>query len=342
MNRWDDPVAVEQAQTTDAEPDINAPMLTNPTPLAVETARLRKVYGAFVALAGLTIEVRQGEVFGFLGPNGAGKTTTVKLLMGLAHPTSGMARLLGRPLGDREAKRKIGFLPELFRFHDWLNCAEFLDLHGQLYRMPPAERRRRIPEVLELVGLAGREHDKLRQYSKGMQQRAGLAQALLNDPQIVFLDEPTSALDPIGRHEVREIIRRLRADGKTVFLNSHLLSEVETVCDRVAIVNHGQLAAVGPVSELLKHELLVELRLGAWNDAIAATLTQSGKLERLEPLPEDRTLAVIQVADETVVARIVDALVAAGVPVFGATPHRPSLEDVFLQIVGESNEAHRA
>jgi ABC-2 type transport system ATP-binding protein len=335
-------VAVEQATSiADVLEDVPDDPLSDAA-VAVETEQLRKVYGRFVALAGLSIQVQRGEVFGFLGPNGAGKTTTVKLLMGLAHPTSGRARLLGRPLGDRAAKRKIGFLPELFRFHDWLSCAEFLDLHGQLYRMSAADRRRRIPEVLELVGLAGREQDKLRNYSKGMQQRAGLAQALLNDPEIVFLDEPTSALDPIGRHEVREIIRRLRAAGKTVFLNSHLLSEVETVCDRVAIVNHGRLAAVGPVAELLKHELLVELRLGAWNDAIAALVGREGTLQRLEPLPEGRTLAVLQVLDESAVARMVDWLVAARVAVFGATPHRPSLEDVFLKIVDASNEDGRA
>ena len=309
--------------------------------LAVETVRLRKAYGQFVAVQGLSIEVRRGEVFGFLGPNGAGKTTTVKMLMGLARPSSGKAQLLGRPLGDREAKRKIGFLPELFRFHDWLRCDEFLDLHGQLYGMTAAARRERIPQVLEIVGLAGREREKLRNYSKGMQQRAGLAQALLNDPEIVFLDEPTSALDPIGRHEVREIIRRLRGDGKTVFLNSHLLSEVETVCDRVAIINHGRLAAVGEVATMLNQELLVEFRLGAWNDAIATLLRDNGRLERLEPLPGGRTLAVLQVADETIVAQMVDALVAANVAVFGATPQRPSLEDVFLKIVGDSAAAGR-
>jgi ABC-2 type transport system ATP-binding protein len=256
------------------------------------------------------------------------------MLMGLVGPTSGSARLLGRPLGDRAAKRKIGFLPELFRFHDWLTGVEFLDLHGQFYGMPALERRRRIPEVLELVGLAGRGGDKLRTYSKGMQQRAGLGQALLNDPDLVFLDEPTSALDPIGRHEVRDVIRLLRAQGKTVFLNSHLLSEVETVCDRVAIINHGRLAAVGPVSELLRRELSVELRLGSWSPEIEAVVAESGQIARVEPTPDGRTVALLAIADEAAIAQAVDRLVGAGVAVYGVTPHQPSLEEVFLEIVG--------
>jgi len=302
--------------------------------LAIETCELRKVYGRRVAVQGLSIEVEQGEIFGFLGPNGAGKTTTVKMLMGLVHPTSGQARLLGRPLGDRRAKRKIGFLPELFRFHDWLTGEEFLDLHGRLYGMSAAERKRRIPEALELVGLAGRGGEKLRGYSKGMQQRAGLAQALLNEPRIVFLDEPTSALDPIGRLDVRDVIRRLRDGGTTVFLNSHLLSEVEAVCDRVAIINHGRLAAVGPVADLLNQPFAVELRLGAWDAAIAAAVAAAGRLQHVEQSQADRAVVTLEVNDEAEVARLVDQLVALGVPVYGVTPHRQWLEEVFLTVVG--------
>jgi ABC-2 type transport system ATP-binding protein len=308
---------------------------------AIATTALRKVYGAHVAVSGLTIEVRRGEVFGFLGPNGAGKTTTVKMLMGLARPSSGSARLLGRPLGDRRAKRKIGFLPELFRFHDWLSGEELLDFHGQLYGMPAPERRKRIPEVLEIVGLSGRGKDKLRTYSKGMQQRAGLAQALLNDPDLVFLDEPTSALDPIGRHEVRDVIRLLRAQGKTVFLNSHLLSEVETVCDRVAIINHGHLAAVGPVSDLLRRDMLVELRMGRWSEAIEDMLADCGPIERVEPLLDGRTVVLLAIPDEATIAQVVDRLVSVGIAVYGVTPHQPSLEEVFLEIVGADDRGRR-
>lgn len=301
-------------------------------PLAVETTRLRKAYGRFIAVSDLTLAVRQGEVFGFLGPNGAGKTTSIKMLMGLVRPTSGQARLLDRPLGDREAKRKVGFLPELFRFHDWLTGEELLDFHGKLYGMSVAERRRRIPEVLELVGLTHRAKQPVRSYSKGMQQRAGLAQALLNDPKIVFLDEPTSALDPLGRLDVRTIIGGLRDEGKTVFLNSHLLSEVESVCDRVAIINRGTVAAVGPMEELLRRELLIELRLGRWGEDIEAIVLRFGTIRDVR-LGDSFPVVSVELDDEERVARLIDALVGRGVPIYGATPHRLSLEELFFEVV---------
>jgi ABC-2 type transport system ATP-binding protein len=305
-----------------------------PRNLAVETTSLRKVYGRFVSVADLSIQVRQGEVFGFLGPNGAGKTTSIKMLMGLVRPTSGDARLLGQPLGDREAKRRVGFLPELFRFHDWLTGIEFLDLHGKLYGMSVADRRRRIPEVLELVGLSDRGRQQLRSYSKGMQQRAGLAQALLNDPRIIFLDEPTSALDPVGRRDVREIIGALRSEGRTVFLNSHLLSEVESVCDRVAIINHGQVAAVGPMAELLRRELTVEFRLGRWTEQVEDLVGRFGSTQDVR-IGRDHTVVTVTVADDETVARAVDALVGQGVPVYGVTPHSLTLEDLFFEVVNK-------
>ncbi len=189
----------------------------------IETSHLRKEYSRKVAVADLDLQVGQGEVFGFLGPNGAGKTTSIKMLLGLAKPTNGGARLLGRPIGDPQSRSRVGFLPEHFRFHDWLNGAEFLDLHAQLYGLGESDRRQRIPALLKRVGLEEHAAKKLRGYSKGMLQRIGLAQALLNRPAVVFLDEPTSGLDPIGRILVRDIIRELRAEGTTVFLNSHLV-----------------------------------------------------------------------------------------------------------------------
>jgi ABC-2 type transport system ATP-binding protein len=307
-------------------------------PLAVETLSLRKVFGRFVSVADLSIQVRQGEVFGFLGPNGAGKTTSIKMLMGLVRPTSGTARLLGKPLGDRGAKRQIGFLPELFRFHDWLTGEEFLELHGKLYGMSAAERRRRIPEVLGMVGLADRGHQPLRSYSKGMQQRAGLAQALLNSPRVVFLDEPTSALDPVGRRDVRDIIRRLRDEGRTVFLNSHLLSEVESVCDRVAIINHGQVAAVGPMRELLRRELTVEFRLDDWNEVIADSLRRHGSVEGVHD-DAGHVVVAVTIEDDEQVARAVDALVAAGARVYGVTPHSLTLEELFFEVVARKSQS---
>jgi ABC-2 type transport system ATP-binding protein len=310
---------------------------SNDAPLAVETRALRKVYGRSVAVNDLSLAVRQGEVFGFLGPNGAGKTTSVKMLMGLIRPTSGQAWLLGRPLGDREAKRKIGFLPELFRFHDWLSGEELLDLHGKLYGMSAAERRRRIPEVLELVGLSGRRKDLVHSYSKGMQQRIGLAQSLLNDPSVVFLDEPTSALDPVGRLEVRNIIRELREAGKTVFLNSHLLSEVEMVCDRVAIINRGHVAATGSVYELLRREPVVALTVADTGLDLGSLLERHGDLRSVERTG-DRITAQIAVADDNAIATVIDELVRSGVPVYAVTPHGPTLEELFFEIVSADGQ----
>jgi ABC-2 type transport system ATP-binding protein len=306
-------------------------------PPALETDRLRKVYARKVVVDDLTLRVEPGEVFGFLGPNGAGKTTSIKMMMGLVFPTSGSARLLGRPLGDREARKQIGFLPELFRFHDWLTGEELLDLHGRLYRMSAAERRRRIPVVLDIVGLEHVGHQKVRTYSKGMQQRIGLAQALLNDPRLVFLDEPTSALDPLGRRDVRAIIARLRDEGRTVFLNSHLLSEVESVADRAAIISQGRVAAIGPMRELLKRELVVELRVSCLAADVREALSRLVVVEQVGATHDDgsseRTLVVARATDEEAVARAVDLLVGRGVSVYGVTPERRTLEDVFVDIV---------
>jgi ABC-2 type transport system ATP-binding protein len=193
-----------------------------------------------VAVEGLTLEVRRGEVFGFLGPNGAGKSTSIKMLLGLVVPTGGEATVLSSPAGDVETRRKIGFLPEHFRFYDWLTATELLYLHGRLYAMAAALLRERVPALLDLVGLAPHRDRRLGDFSKGMLQRLGLAQALLNDPELIFLDEPTSGLDPVGRRLVRDIIKAQRSRGATVFLNSHLLSEVEVTCDRVAFIKRGE------------------------------------------------------------------------------------------------------
>src|SRR5579884_2615202 len=207
---------------------------------AISTHRLRKVFGDKVAVRNLTLQVPRGEVFGFLGPNGAGKSTSVKMLLGLVAPTSGTATILGRPAGDVKARAKVGFLPEHFRFYDWLTPEELLRLHGRLYSISPADLRQRIPGLLDLVGLTPHRDKCLREFSKGMLQRIGLAQALLNDPDLIFLDEPTSGLDPLGRRLVRDIIKSQRERGAAVLLNSHLLGEVEATCDRVAFIRDGE------------------------------------------------------------------------------------------------------
>ena len=226
------------------------------TGAAVETVDLAKRYGRITALVGLTMRVERGSVFGFLGPNGAGKTTAVKLLLGLARATSGDAFVLGAPVRDarahRGARRRVGYLPELFRYPGWLTAREVLAAHCELTGMARGEREREIADALSTVGLAKRGNDRVQGFSKGMQQRLGLGVALLGRPELVVLDEPTSALDPVGRRDVREVIRSLRARGMTVFLNSHLLSEVEQVCDHVAIVNEGRVLASGRLAEMLR------------------------------------------------------------------------------------------
>jgi len=281
---------------------------------------------------GLDLVVQPGEVFGFLGPNGAGKTTTVKILLGLVAPTSGEARLFGLPAGDAEARRRVGYLPANFRFHDWMTGTQLLDFHARLAGVSLEERRARIPRVLEMVGLGGRGGDHVRGYSKGMTQRIGLAQAIIHEPDLVLLDEPTSALDPVGRREVRDLIRSLRARGMTVFLNSHLLSEVEMVCDRVAIVDGGRVIRSGELAELLSG--LPELRV---------------TVDRIDAALLDLMAAhgrVLDVVDSTVIlgvdgleiaARLSEALVRAGYCLYAMVPSHQSLEDLFVSLVESSD-----
>jgi ABC-2 type transport system ATP-binding protein len=261
------------------------------------------------------------------------------MLMGLVYPTSGKARLLGRPLGDRTARRQIGYLPELFRFHEWLTGVEFLDLHGRLYGMSSDERRKRIPDVLALVDLTEYAGKKIGTYSKGMQQRIGLAQALINSPRLVFLDEPTSALDPLGRRDVRTILARLRGEGVTVFLNSHLLSEVELSSDRVAIIDHGRVVAIGRVDDLLSRDLRVEFRVGALPAELVPDLDNLVQVEQVVDGP--RTIVTARAAGEEAIAAVVELLARHGVPVYGVMPERRSLEDVFVDVVAPARESGR-
>src|SRR5512135_624106 len=248
-----------------------------PEPLAIETHELRKVFGEQAAVKGLTLQVKQGEVFGFLGPNGAGKTTSIKMLLGLVAPTSGSARLLGEPLGDRVTLGRMGFLPEHFRFQEWLSAVEFLELHGRLYGMPRQALLRRIDELLVRVGLSDFRTKHLRTFSKGMLQRIGLAQALLNRPRLVFLDEPTSGLDPVGRRLVRDIIHELREQGTSVFLNSHLLSEIEVTCERVAFIRHGEVIRTLELGSLDRGQASLVIRAAGLSSEVVAGLSKWGK-----------------------------------------------------------------
>jgi ABC-2 type transport system ATP-binding protein len=297
--------------------------------LAIDTRNLRKVFGDNVAVRGLTLQVARGEVFGFLGPNGAGKTTSIKMLLGLVAPTGGTGQLLGEPMGHRATRARLGFLPEHFRFHDWLTAREFLTLHGRLYGMPAGRLTARMAELLERVGLAPFAHKPLRTYSKGMLQRIGLAQALLNEPDLVFLDEPTSGLDPVGRRLVRDIIRELRARGTTVFLNSHLLSEVEITCDRVAFIKHGEVVQTSALTSLVNGATRVTVRARALGPETLAGLGQWGR-----DIRADGETTTLTIEDEEALPAITRYLVNQGVEVYALTPQHLALEDLFIQIIG--------
>lgn len=304
---------------------------------AIETEGLRKVYGRFVALEDLTLRVAPGEVFGFLGPNGAGKTTALKILLGLAAATSGSGRVLDRPIGDRAARRHVGYLPEHFRFPDWLTGSEFVDIHGRLAGLSRTARRERVPQALATVGLSAAADKQLHTYSKGMQQRVGLAQAIVHRPTLVFLDEPTSALDPLGRRDVRNLITRLRDEGVTVFLNSHLLSEVELVCDRVAIVNHGRVVRAGALADLLAGEHVLRITVDNATAELVAALRAWGTVERLDA----RELRIVTSGPEVAPA-VAAAVIAQGRQLFALIPEQHSLEEVFLGALGAAGDAEDA
>jgi len=299
---------------------------------AIEALGLAKRFGRRTALEDLSMTVGRGEVFGFLGPNGAGKTTAVKLLLGLIRATSGAAEVLGAPLGDLEARRSIGYLPELFRYQEWLTAREVLHFHANLIGIPRSGRRRMAAEALDAVGLTSRADSRVASFSKGMQQRLGIAVAILGEPELIFLDEPTSALDPVGRRDVRGIVERLRARGATVFLNSHLLTEVERVCDRVAFVDAGRVIAEGSIDEILGAPREVRLRLGNVGEAGETLLRALGLCRSDPPWYTMRGLV-----DERIPSAI-EQLVAAGVSIYAVESARATLEDRFLQLLTENDE----
>jgi ABC-2 type transport system ATP-binding protein len=302
---------------------------------AIHAVGLTKRYGHIEALAGLSMSVPRGEIFGFLGPNGAGKTTAVKLLLGLATPTAGEAWLLGEPIGHAHARRRVGYLPELFRYPAWLSPDEVLRFHCRLIGIPRTDRDGEVQSVLATVGLTQRARDRVGTFSKGMQQRLGLAVAMLAEPEIVFLDEPTSALDPVGRHDVRDVIRALRDKGTAVFLNSHLLSEVEQVCDRVAVVDHGRVIASGTLDELLGGGVAVRLRVTGI-DGLPAMLARWGDVST------DGEWVSVAGVDSDGIADIVAALVARGGRVHAVEPQRLSLEDRFLEVLRAADDGAAA
>lgn len=280
------------------------------------------------ALDDLTLSVSGGQIFGFLGGNGAGKTTTIKILMGLLFPTGGNASILGKPIGDVSMHRKIGYCPENPYFYDYLSARELMNYFGELFGYPKTDRKKRTDDLLDLVGLEEKARDRqLRKFSKGMLQRVGLAQALINDPEIVFLDEPMSGLDPMGRREIRELIAGLRVQGKTVFMSTHILSDIEALCDEVAILRHGKLAAKGNLQELLTNE---NERQGF--EVTIANIDVS-KLRSAVPSSIDMTDhasgSIVTCSDETEVESVISAARSAGGKLVSVQQIRQSLEDLF-------------
>jgi ABC-2 type transport system ATP-binding protein len=275
-------------------------------------------------LKNLSFSVEAGEIFGFIGPNGAGKTTTIKLVMDLIRPDGGSIRIFGRKHDEVQAKRRIGFLPENPYFYDYLTAQEFLDFYGRLFGLARPAREARTRELLARVGLANRADRQLRKFSKGMLQRIGLAQALINDPDLVILDEPMSGLDPVGRREVRDLILSLKEAGKTVFFSTHILSDTELICDRIGILSKGDLKAVGKVSELLAD------RVDFWEVTFSGA--SPGTLPGIEAVISrdgDKTLA--RARDEQAVQALAAAILRGGGSLQGIVPHRERLEDLFLR-----------
>ena len=289
------------------------------------------------ALNGISLEVDEGAIFGLLGPNGAGKTTLVKILLGLVHPTSGTARLFDRPAGSPAARHRIGFVPENHRFPGFFTATQTLHAYGRLADVPRTERNQRIPQLLKRLNLDGRGDTKVKTFSKGMLQRLGLAQALLNEPDLLFLDEPTGGVDPVGRRAIRDIVLTLQDEGKTIFLNSHLLSEVEKVCTQIAILRDGTLVRQGSVDELTAVERVYDLVA----TPIPDTLLETSDLP-LDPSPDgasveaDLTQYRVRADDRTTLNAVLDRLREADVEIESITPLRKSLEDYFIDVVDSS------
>ena len=310
--------------------------MTPSSDLVVQTEQLSKIFRVgfwgkrVTAVDSLSLEVRRGEVFGFLGPNGAGKTTTLKILMGLIYPTSGHARLFGRDLGDPQTKARLGFLPESPYFYDYLTSREFLCFYGHLFGLWGAVLGKRVDELLELVGMTHAKDLQLSKFSKGMLQRVGIAQALINDPELVVLDEPMSGLDPIGRKEVRDLILRLKESGKTVLFSSHILHDAEVLCDRVAIILKGRLVACGRVTDLMDQGASHQVEL------VVDRLTPEG-LDHLRPLADkvvmqgDRMLVVLKSQQQ--VGGALEIIRTAKASLVSLNPQKGSLEDFFIREV---------
>jgi ABC-2 type transport system ATP-binding protein len=310
---------------------------------AIKITKLEKLYGDFRALDGLTLEVEPGIVFGFLGPNGAGKTTTIRILTGLAHASAGTAHVAGVDIsrGDGQLARRIGHLPEEPAFYPWMTPAEFLDHVGRIFGSTAAQRKVRTQELLELVGLSEVSNRRIGGFSRGMRQRLGLAQALVNQPEVIFLDEPVSALDPAGRRDVLELITQLKGEA-TIFMSTHILADVERVCDRIGIINHGKMVTSARREDLLEQYVLpifevegvpgTESVMRAWQEKLAAfPWFESGNVS-------DQTARILVRDVDAARFGLLDTIQQAGLAIDRFEVVRPSLEDVFLKLVGEKED----
>lgn len=296
--------------------------------MVIETENLTKYYGNKIGCRDITISVGEGEIFGFLGPNGAGKSTFIKILVGLLFPTSGRAFVLGKPVGDVDVRKKIGYLPENFKYQDWMTGEDLLSFHASLYKLNKKNAVSKMEEVLDIVKLKGHERYRVGTYSKGMQQRIGLACALLPDPDLLFLDEPTSALDPVGRKEVRDIMTRLRSMGKTILLNSHLLSEVEAVCDTAAIIKKGSVIKYGKMDDILESKLILEIHAEDLNGEVLNKLREFDS-----SLTYLNNWLQMEIEDRTAIHHIASIIVNGGGKLFELSPKRVSLENVFINLI---------
>ena len=317
--------------------------------LAIDVQKLQKQYRdgwivprRFNALKGIDLAVRRGEVFGLLGPNGAGKTTLIKILLGIVKSTGGQAFLLGEPAGTKSARRRIGYLPENLNFPSHQTAKRAMEFFGRLSSVPESVIKTKSSELLELVGLAGREKVLVRKYSKGMRQRLGLAQAMLHDPELLILDEPTDGLDPVGRSQIRKLINELRDQGKTVFLNSHILQEVELVCDRVAILAGGQLQGIGTPRELTQQfggalDTKVRIELAAAPEKIEQLKHWMGV--EILPLPDSHWQLTSAMHTQADIDQLIDRIRALNISLLRLDRTKLTLEEVFLSAVQQSSQA---
>lgn len=295
----------------------------------IETHNLQKTYGHVKALKGVSVSVGPGQIYGLLGQNGAGKSTLIKILLGIVRKTDGEATLLGETAGNAGIRRRVGYLPEDHQFPLYHSAGTLLDFYGQLYGLSRSDRKKKAEEALEIVGIRSRMNDKIKNYSKGMKQRVGIAQSFFHEPDVIFLDEPTDGVDPVGRKEIRDLLIRLKNEGRTIFINSHLLGEVEMICDRVAIVHRGEMVREGTVAELTKHEGRFVIGVAPDQTFPTEEITRLG----FTCIPVGDRFEVTLGADTTAIDQIISLITSKGLKLRHLVEKKQTLEDVFVNMI---------